>query len=90
MWPALLLISNLATGVALGLARLRVFALIPATIIFSLITTICCLVVGLQWGAIALAVIGNATLLQCSYLIAGLLSEAPRPRASVAEICALT
>ena len=31
MWLALLLISSSATGVALALVRLRVFALIPAT-----------------------------------------------------------
>jgi hypothetical protein len=81
MWLALLLISSSATGVALALVRLRVFALIPATIIFSLITTIGCVVIGLQWGAIAFTVIANAAMLQSSYLIAGLVSEASTTRA---------
>jgi hypothetical protein len=81
MWLALLLISSSATGLALALVQLRVFALIPATIIFSLITTIGCVVIGLQWGAIAFTVIANATILQSSYLIAGLLSEASTTRA---------
>ena len=55
MRPELLLISSSSTGLALGLARLKVFALIPATIVFSLIATIVCVVIGLQWGAIACA-----------------------------------
>ena len=76
----ILLMSSSATGVTAGLAQLKVFALIPATIIFSLITTIGGVVIGLQWGAIALAVIANATILQSSYLVAGLLSEARSPR----------
>jgi hypothetical protein len=81
MWPALLLIGSSATGLALGFVRLRVFALVPATIIFSLITIIGCVVIGLQWGAIVFTVIAMATILQSSYLIAGLLSETPTPRA---------
>ena len=48
MRAELLLITSSSTGLALGLARLKVFALIPATIIFSLIATIVCVVIGLQ------------------------------------------
>lgn len=81
MWLALLLISSSASGLALGIVRLRAFALIPATIIFSLITIIGCVVIGLQRGAITFTVIANATILQSSYLIVGLLSEALTGRA---------
>jgi hypothetical protein len=81
MWPALLLCSS-ATGLALGLARLKVLALIPATIVLSLTAAIGGVMFGLRWGAIALIVIAAATILQCSYLIEGPLSEAPSPRAA--------
>jgi hypothetical protein len=81
MWPALLLGSS-ATGLALGLARLKVLALIPATIVLSLTAAIGGVVFGLRWGTIALIVIAAATILQSSYLIGGLLSEAPSPRAA--------
>jgi len=81
MWPALLLSSS-ATGLALGLARLKVFAVIPATIVLSLTAVIGGVVFGLRWGTIALIVIAAATILQSCYLIGGLLSEAPSPRAA--------
>jgi hypothetical protein len=81
MWPALLLGSS-ATGLALGLARLKVLALIPATIVLSLTAAIGGVVFGLRWGTIALIVIAAVTILQSSYLIGGLLSEAPSPRAA--------
>jgi hypothetical protein len=81
MWPALLLGSS-ATGLALGLARLKVWALIPATIVLSLTAAIGGVVFGLRWGTIALIVIAAVTILQSSYLIGGLLSEAPSPRAA--------
>jgi hypothetical protein len=76
MWSVLLVFSS-ASGLALGLARLKVWALIPATIILSLIAVAGGTVHGLRWGAIALVVIVGSTILQSSYLIGGLLS-APR------------
>jgi hypothetical protein len=79
MWPALLLCSS-ASGLALGLARLKVWALIPATIILSLTAAVGGIVFGLRSGTIALAVIVAATILQSSYLIGGLLSETSSPR----------
>jgi hypothetical protein len=79
MWPALLLCSS-ATGLALGLARLKVLALIPATIVLSLTAVIGGVVFGLRWGTIPVTVIVGTTILQASYLIGGLLSEAPSPR----------
>ena len=80
MWS--LLLTSSATGLALGLARLKVLALIPATIVVSLTAGIGGVVFGLPWGMIALTVIAAATILQSSYLIGGLLSEAPSPRAA--------
>ena len=81
MWPALLL-SSLGTGLALGLARLKVLAVIPATIVLSLAAIIWAVVFSFRWDAIALAVIAATTLLQTSYMIGGLLSEAPSPHAA--------
>jgi hypothetical protein len=81
MWSVLLLCSS-ATGLGLGLARLKVLALIPATIILSLTAAIGGIVFGLRWGMIALGVIAGTTILQSSYLIGGILSEAPSPRAA--------
>jgi membrane protein DedA with SNARE-associated domain len=81
MWPALLLCSS-AIGLALGLARLKVFALIPATLILSLAVPIVGVETGLHWGMIVLSVIAAATIVQSSYLIGAILSEAPSPRAA--------
>ena len=78
MWS--LLLTSSATGLALGLARLKVLALIPATIVVSLTAGIGGVVFGLPWGMIALTVIAAATILQSSYLIEGLLSEEPSQR----------
>jgi hypothetical protein len=80
MWPALLV--SAATGLGLGLARLKVMAVIVATVIVSFIAATIGVVFSLQWGTIALTVIADVTILQSSYLIAGLLSEAPSPRAA--------
>jgi hypothetical protein len=81
MWQALLFFSS-ASGLALGLARLKVFALIPATFILSLAAAAGGIISGLRSGMIALTVIAGATILQSSYLIGGFLSEAPSPRAA--------
>jgi membrane protein DedA with SNARE-associated domain len=80
MWPAVLLSSS-ATGLALGLARLKVLALIPATIVLWLTAAVSGTVFGLRWGTIALTMIATAAIVQCSYLIGGLLSEVPSQRA---------
>jgi hypothetical protein len=85
MWPALLLGSS-ARGLALGLARLKVLALIPVTIVLSLTAAIGGIVSGLRWGMIALGAIAGTTILQSSYLIRGLLSEAPS-RVPLAQTC---
>jgi hypothetical protein len=77
-----LLLCSSASGLALGLARLKVLALIPATIILSLTAAVAGVVFGLGWSTITLTVIAGATILQTSYLIGGLLSEAPSPGAA--------
>jgi len=81
MWPALVLSSS-ATGLALGLGRLKVLALIPATIVLSLTVATGGVMFGVRWGTIALAVIATVKISQSCYLIGGLLSEAPIPRAA--------
>jgi hypothetical protein len=81
MWPALLFCSS-AIGLALGLARLKVLALIPATLFLCLAVPIGGVVTGLHWGMSALIVIAAATILQSSYLIGAVLSAAPSPRAA--------
>lgn len=81
MWPALLFCSS-ASGLALGLARLKVWPLIPATIILALIAGVSGVMSGLHWGSTAVMVFATAAILQFSYVIVGLLSEveAPSPR----------
>jgi hypothetical protein len=84
MWPPLLLCSSVI-GLALGLARLKVLALVPATIVLSLATAAGGFEFGLRWDVIAVAIIAGATILQSSYLIGGLLSEAPSARAAASS-----
>jgi hypothetical protein len=81
VWPVLLLCSS-ATGLALGLARLKVFALIPATIVWSLTAVVAGVLFGVHWGTTAVTLVGGAAILQFSYLVVGLLSEAPKPSAT--------
>jgi hypothetical protein len=85
MWPALLFCSS-ASGLALGLARLKVWPLIPGTIIFALIAGVSGVMSGLHWGSTAVMVFATAAILQFSYVIAGLLycrtsvrSRSPEP-----------
>ena len=79
---AILLVA-VAAGAACGLARLKVWALIPATAIYSMIAIIEGIVTGLGAGAIALTLLIGATFLQLFYLIAWIFLEepalAPRP-----------
>ena len=79
------LLVAVAAGAACGSARLKVWALIPAIAIYSMITIIEGIVTGLGAGTIALSVVIGATLLQLFYLIGWLLLEeqkrpAPAPR----------
>jgi len=82
---AILLVA-VAAGAACGLARLKVWALIPATAIYSMIAIIEGIVTGLGAGAIALTLLIGATFLQLFYLITWIFFEeqkhpalAPRP-----------
>jgi cytochrome c oxidase subunit IV len=56
MW--LFLLSSLVVGVAL--ARLKVWALIPVILIFSMIVVTSGFLSGLKWGTIALTVVAKA------------------------------
>jgi hypothetical protein len=69
-----------AAGLACGLARLKVLALILATIIFSLLTAIGGASFGLGLGRTAIVLFCVVTLLQVSNLIGAILSDAPKPQ----------
>ena len=66
-----------AAGAACGLARLKVWALIPASTIFAVIAVVFGSSLGLTGGRIVLIVFAVLMLLQVSYLIGAVLSETP-------------
>jgi hypothetical protein len=67
-----------AAGAACGLARLKVWAILPVSTIFLLIVVILGSYLGLTWGRIALIVFAVLMLLQVSYIMVGaVLSEVP-------------
>ena len=76
---AVLLVA-VAAGVAGGLARLKVWALIPATAIYSMITIIEGMVAGLGAGKITITFLIGAAFLQLFYLIGWLLSQEQKRR----------
>ena len=69
-----------AAGLACGLARLKVWVLISATIIFSLLAAIGGASFGLGLGRTAIVLFCVVTLLQVSNLIGATLSDAPKPQ----------
>ena len=73
---ALLSIAS-AAGAACGLARLKVWALIPASTIFAVIAVALGSSLGLPGGRIILIVFSVLMLLQVSYLIGAVLFETP-------------
>lgn len=75
MWVVLTL--AFAMGAGLGLARLRVWALIPAAITSFLITAIIGSGLGLTLGRIPLVLFAVFTLLQVAYLIGAVLADVP-------------
>jgi hypothetical protein len=77
MWAVLSV--ALAAGAGLGLAKLNVWALIPAAIISGLIAVVIGSASGLAWGRVSLVLFAVLTLLQVSYLIGSVLSGAPTP-----------
>src|ERR1700690_250203 len=76
---AVLLVA-VAAGVAGGLARLKVWALIPATAIYSMITIIEGMVAGLGAGKITITFLIGAAFLQLFYLVGWLLSQEQKRR----------
>jgi hypothetical protein len=82
---AVLLLVAVAAGAACGAARLKVWALIPAAAIYSMITITDGIVTGLGAGTITLTVFIGATFLEFFYLVGCVLFEeqerpAPAPR----------
>ena len=65
----------IAAGAACGLARLKVWALIPATAIYSVMAVIEGIVFGSSTGTITLMLLVGAAFFQLFYLIGGLLSQ---------------
>jgi hypothetical protein len=78
MWVVLL--TSLVLGAACRVARLKVWALIPITFVFSTIIATSSFLSGLKWGTIALTVFAGATFLQLSYLADGLFFATARLR----------
>jgi hypothetical protein len=76
-----ILLIAVAAGAACGSARLNVWALIPATVIYSIITVIHGILTGLGAGIITFTLFIGVTFLQLSYLIACILFEQQRRRA---------
>jgi hypothetical protein len=69
-----------ASGAACGLARLKVWAVIPASTIFAMIAVVLGFYLGLTGGRIVLVVFAVLMLLQVAYLIGAVLSDAPTRR----------
>jgi hypothetical protein len=76
---AILLVAVIAGSVC-GSMRLKVWAIIPATAIYSLITIIDGVIAGLGAGIIALRLVIGATVLQLFYLIGSLVFEEQKRR----------
>jgi cytochrome c oxidase subunit IV len=66
-----------ATATGYGLARLTVWAIIPASIILMMIAVVLGVYLDLPWGRLAIIAFAVLPLLQVSYLISAVLSEAP-------------
>jgi hypothetical protein len=75
-----LLLVGAAGGVTCGLARLKVWSLVPAIVLFLIITVIDSRLTGLGVGATALAFFIGSTFLQLLYFVGSLLlQERTRP-----------
>lgn len=84
-----ILLVAVAAGAACGLSRLKVWALVPVTAVYSMTALIDGIINGLGLGSMALMLFAGATALQLSYLIGGLVSEErkrPAPDAKLARL----
>jgi len=81
---ALLLVAC-ATGLGCGLARLKVWALIPASNVFGVIAVVLGSYLGHTVGGIALTAFLGLTLLQVAYLIGTVVSDTPTRHRYVKE-----
>jgi hypothetical protein len=70
------------SGAGCGLARVKLWVLIPATLLLTIIAVSMGWTAGSSWSAIALTAIVGSTSLQWSYLIGTALSDASKRRAS--------
>lgn len=70
-------VFGLVLGGACGFARLKVWFLIPGTLLIGIVAGIVGWMLRFEWGMIALTVIAGAAFLQFSYLFGGILSELP-------------
>lgn len=66
---AAVLLVACATGVSCGLARLKIWIIIPASVIFLLVTVVLDSRFAITWSSTALISFSGLTLLQVSYLI---------------------
>jgi hypothetical protein len=72
---AAVLLIACAGGVACGLARLKVWIIIPASVIFLLVTVVLDSWFGIAWSRTILIAVTGLTLFQVSYLIEVEVSE---------------
>lgn len=75
-----------ATGMGLGLTRLRVWAIIPPSAIFALVVVIFGSHLGLTWTRLALIAFAVLMVLQVSYLLGAVLSATPIRQAASARV----
>jgi len=80
MVPTTYTVLSLAclAGTGIGLAQLKVWAVVPTSLIFMLIVVTFGAYSDLTWGRIALIIFCVLSTLQISYLIGSALSEAPQ------------
>jgi len=80
MVPTTYTVLSLAclAGAGFGLAQLKVWAVVPTSLIFMLIAVTFGAYSDLTWGRVALIIFCVLSTLQISYLIGSALSEAPQ------------
>lgn len=75
-----------ATGTGLGLARLKVWAIIPVSAVFAVVVVVLSSHLGLTWSRQTSIVFAVLMLLQVSYLLGTVLSAAQGRRAVTVDV----
>lgn len=75
MWA--IFVFGLVLGAACGLARLKVWLLVPGTFLIAIVAVVVGSMLRFEWAMIALTVTAGAAFFQFSYLVGGILSELP-------------